>query len=90
MISLERFCMSVGQTTDTDVVVYVRLLDEGTDVWRPVRAKRLPNGTFELGEPEDYDPETELWEFLPHARVKCVATNFAGGRKGLVAVARAA
>ena len=31
--------MSVRQYTDTEVVVYVRLLDEGTDVWR--RVERL-------------------------------------------------
>jgi hypothetical protein len=34
--------MSVRQDSDTEVVVYVRLLDEGTDVWRPARAINLP------------------------------------------------
>jgi hypothetical protein len=81
--------MSAHQATNTDTVVYVRLLDEGTDVWRPVRATQLPDGTFELAEPEGYDPEAEIWEFPPHARVRCVARSFAGGEKGLVAVARA-
>jgi len=81
--------MSARQITNTDTVVYVRLLEEGTDVWRPVRATALPDGTFELTEPEGYDPQAELWEFPPHARVKCVAKNFADGAKGLVAVAQA-
>src|SRR5271165_5317588 len=40
--------MSVHQDTDTEAVVYVRLLDEGTDVWRPARATALPDGTFQL------------------------------------------
>jgi hypothetical protein len=81
--------MSAHQTTNTDTVVYVRLLDEGTDVWRPVRATPLPDGTFELAEPEGYDPQGELWEFPPHARVRCIPKSFAGGEKGLVAVTRA-
>jgi len=41
-------CQPVHQDTDTEAVVYVRLLDEGTDVWRPVRATALPDGTFRL------------------------------------------
>jgi hypothetical protein len=89
MIKPEKFCMSVLRTTDTDTIVYVRLLDEGTDVWRPVPATSLPDGTFELGEPEGYDPDTEVWEFPPHARVRCVAKSFTGGETGLVAVEQA-
>jgi hypothetical protein len=34
------------QDADIEVVVYARLLDEGADVWRPVLAKALPDGTF--------------------------------------------
>ncbi len=55
---LEKSCMSVHQDTDTEVVVYVRLLDEGTDVWRPVHASALPDGTFRLREPDGYDPDS--------------------------------
>src|SRR6266446_6436830 len=86
---LEKSYMSVHQDTDTEVVVYVRLLDEGTDVWRPVRATALPDGTFQLAEPDGYDPEAELWEFPPRARVKCASRRFADGEEGLVAVAYA-
>jgi len=64
-------------------------LDEGTDVWRPVRATPLPDGTFKLAEPDRYDPDAEIWEFPPHAKVRCVAKKFAGGDKALVAVAQA-
>jgi len=81
--------MSAPQSTNTETVVYVRLLDEGTDVWRPVPARALPDGTFELAEPEGYDPQVERWEFAPHARVKCVAKSFSDGEKGLVAVVQA-
>ena len=82
--------MSEPQATSTDVIVYVRLLDEGVDVWRPVPAAPLSDGTFRLTEPEDYDPETETWEFPPRTRVRCQTKRFAGGKDGLVAVQAAA
>jgi hypothetical protein len=81
--------MSVPQDTDTEVVVYVRLLDEGTDVWRPARATALPHGTFRLLEPNGYDPNVETWEFLPSTKVRCVPRKFTDGDESLVAVARA-
>ncbi len=81
--------MLAPQDTNTEVVVYVRLMDEGTDVWRPVPANALPDGTFKLTEPDGYDRDTETWEFPPHARVRCVSKKFADGDKALVAVAQA-
>jgi hypothetical protein len=81
--------MSGHRDTDTEVVVYVRLQDEGTDVWRPVRATALPDGTFRLLEPEGYDPDAETWEFPPLTKVRCAAKKFTDGDEGLVAVARA-
>jgi hypothetical protein len=80
--------MSVRQDIDTEVVVYVRLLDEGTDVWRPVRATALPDGTFRLLEPDGYDSNAERWEFPPMTKVRCVTRKFTDGDEGLVAVAR--
>ena len=81
-------CQPVHQDTDTEAVVYVRLLDEGTDVWRPVRATALPDGTFRLLEPNDYDPDAEKWEFPPLTKVRCVTRKFTDGGEGLIAVAR--
>ena len=81
--------MSEAKVMNTDAVVYVRLLDEGTDVWRPVNAAALPDGSFELL-PPDFDSEAELWEFPPAAKVRCMTKEFAGGMRRLVAVARAA
>jgi hypothetical protein len=80
----------VHQDTDTEVVVYVRLLDEGTDVWRPVRATALPDGTFRFQEPSGYDPDAETWEFPPLTKVRCATKKFMDGDEGLVAVARGA
>jgi hypothetical protein len=81
--------MSAPQATNTDAIVYVRLLDEGTDVWRPASATPLPDGAYELAEPPGYDPDAERWEFPPHSRVRCAAHRFADGTSGLVAVASA-
>ena len=84
----EKSYMSAHRDTDTEAMVYVRLLDEGTDVWRPVRATVLPDGTFRLLEPDGYDPNAETWEFPPSTKVRCVTRKFTDGDEGLVAVAR--
>jgi hypothetical protein len=47
------------------VKLYVRLLNEGTDVSRPTQALDLGDGTFRLLSTSDYDPEDEEWEFAP-------------------------
>jgi hypothetical protein len=67
---------------------YVRLLDEGADVWRPVRATALPDGTFRLLEPDGYDPIAEKWEFPLLTKVRCASRKFTDGGEGLVAVGR--
>ena len=64
--------------------IYVKLLDEGTDTWRPVDALELIDGSFELGEGEH--GKDENWEFPPRSHVICSERTFADGTKGLVAV----
>jgi hypothetical protein len=50
--------------------VYVCLLDEGVDVWRPVSAEHVEGDRYRIvGEPPD--PEDEKWEFLPGQVVRC-------------------
>jgi hypothetical protein len=58
----------VASTTKV-VTVYVRLLDEGTEVFRPSTAVPLGENVYQLLRPEFYDPEDEHWEFEPGARV---------------------
>jgi hypothetical protein len=50
--------------------IYVRLLDEGTDVWRPVEAVTVAPGVFEIA-PGAVVPDDERWEFGPGERVQC-------------------
>ncbi len=64
--------------------IYVRLLDEGTEVLRPTFGKPIGNDTFELLPTSDYDPRDEKWEFAPGSIVKCV-TRKSGGKNIAVA-----
>jgi hypothetical protein len=57
------------QTEDQRVTIYVRLLDEGTDVARQTEAVLLPNGLLKLLPVSEYGPEDELWEFPPSSVV---------------------
>lgn len=66
--------------------VYVRLLDEGTDVFRPTEAEHAAEGVFRLLPTPDYDPDDEHWEFLPGALVRCQIMRLHGGER-LVVVA---
>jgi hypothetical protein len=51
-------------------IVYVRLLKEGTDVYRPVSAEQMTSEVFVLSSQEV--PRDEVWEFSPGTRVKVV------------------
>jgi hypothetical protein len=79
--------MSAERGSGTEV--YVKLLDEGVDVWRPVPATKQPDGSFRLCRPQWYDPQTETWEFPPNTRVRCAMKKFADGNRGLTAIAEA-
>jgi hypothetical protein len=56
----------------TTVKVYVELLEEGTDTWRPTQAIPLENNLYKLLPTPDYNPEDEVWQFLPGTIVRCV------------------
>lgn len=64
--------------------IHIPLLDEGTDVWRPVQAKQLEYNLFLI--PEDtVIPDGEKWQFKPGSVVYCVETD-PSGEKILIAV----
>lgn len=61
-----------AQTT----TVYVSLLDESVDVWRPVSAEHIREDVYRLvGEA----PEIEKWEFPPGELVRCRQQQLAEG-----------
>ena len=60
-----------ASNTETDrAKLYVPLLDEGIDVWRPVEARRLPDDACLILD-QDYDRSVEKWAFEPGAVVRC-------------------
>jgi hypothetical protein len=64
--------------------VYIRLLNEGTEVWRPVPALRIADGLYRLSGTRT---DEEEWEFEPGAIVRCVRYRFDDGSEGLKAIA---
>lgn len=66
--------------------VYVALLNEGTDVWRPAKAVPVDGG-YLLLTPPDYDAATEHWAYPPGTAVRCEVRTLSDG-PALVACAR--
>ncbi len=66
--------MSEDRDMDTEEI-YVRLLNEGTEVFRPVLAKKLAGGRYKIIKKDYYDPEDEEWEFPPGSIVGLVTEN---------------
>lgn len=50
--------------------MYVRLLGEGVEVYRPVPATVISEGICVLGGENIYNREDETWEFPPGSRVR--------------------
>ena len=69
---------SVAEKTPRETTIYVKLLDEGTDVWRPARAAELGNGRFRLTMDPDYGRRNERWEFPPDSTVECEPRTMSG------------
>jgi hypothetical protein len=59
--------------------VYVKLLDEGTDVWRPVPAEDLGQRQYRMLPTDNYDPDDEAWEFLPGTVTICEPRQLSDG-----------
>jgi hypothetical protein len=57
------------------VTIYVALLDEDVDVWRPVAAEHLEGDLYRL---LDETPEGEVWEFATGDVVRCRMRRFSG------------
>ncbi len=59
--------------------IYVYLLDENVDVWRPVKARKIEQGVYRISE-QAYDPDVEKWEFQPGETVICEYVDTREGR----------
>ena len=56
------------------ITIYIRLLDESVDCWRPTSADQHGEVFVVLGP----TPDDEHWEFQPGARVLCRKQTFEG------------
>lgn len=62
--------MLEGQASNIKII-YVRLLNEGADVVRPVDAIEMSSNVYKILESNKYDQEDEEWEFTPGTIVRC-------------------
>ena len=66
-------------------IIFVKLLNEGTEVYRPVPAELIKAGIYKLKGDDIYNPEDEQWEFSPGTQV-VVTEKFLSNGIELVAV----
>ena len=66
-------------------VVYMPLLDEGVECWRPVHGGHIKDDVYEIE--VDEEPYGEQWMFPPRSHVRCREHVFADGHRGLLAFA---
>ena len=63
--------------------IFVELLGEAVEVYRPVQAALVSEGVFRI-ESKKTDPD-EVWRFPPGSVVRCRNTSFSGGEACLLA-----
>ena len=75
--------MRLARQNKVMTTIYVALVNEGTDAWRPVKATSLSNDTYRVEGAMDEDEE---WEFSPGTTVRCEWMVFGNGEHGLAAI----
>ena len=71
---------AMASNTETDrAKIYIPLLDEAVDVWRPIEARRLPDDACLILD-RDYDRSVEEWAFEPGTVVRCPPNVATGAR----------
>ena len=69
------------------VTIFVALLNEGVDAWRPVLPRPLDGGLYRIVG-VDADTTDETWRSPAGVIVKCEHKQFADGTTGMTAVAQ--
>ena len=67
--------MTVSSRPET---IYVYLLDEGTDVWRPVQAEHLGDDRYRITS-VNAARDDEQWQFKTGDVVRCSSRTLSGG-----------
>jgi hypothetical protein len=58
--------------------IFVRLVDEAVDVWRPVPAELVSGDVYRISD-QLVDEPVEGWEFAPGSTVVCERIETSGG-----------
>ncbi|NBX66572.1 MAG: hypothetical protein EBQ96_06205 [Proteobacteria bacterium] len=66
-------------TNKTTVKIYVALLEEGTPTYKETSAEVIGDGLYKLLPSANYDPEDEIWGFVPGTIVRGVNKAFESG-----------
>ena len=82
--------MVTEMSSEKTVKIYIQVLEEGTDTARGTQAVDLGGGVYKILPTPNYDPEDEIWEFLPGSFVKCIVTTDDKGNDILLAVEQVA
>ena len=64
--------MSEAKDSNTSLI-YIPLLDEGTEVVRPTLGIQLGGNVYRVLATANYDAVDECWKFPPDSIVRCVA-----------------
>lgn len=54
-----------------ETIIYVKLLNEGTEAYRPVSVINIKDNIYKILESNNYDKDDEEWEFIPGDSVVC-------------------
>jgi len=68
--------------------IFVELMEEGVEVYRPVQATSLGGGLYRIESLQS--DQSEVWRFATGSVVRCRPTRFDGGEVGLLAIESAA
>jgi len=71
---------------DKIVKIFVALINEPVDVWRPVKATQVGENSYLIVN-QEYDSDIETWQFKPGERVRCEYIQSSDGMT-LAAVSR--
>jgi hypothetical protein len=59
--------------------IYIKLFEEGTDVYRPTKVELISEGIFRVLPTENYDSDDEIREFIPGTIVSCKEKSLTSG-----------
>lgn len=66
--------------------IYIPLLGEDIDVWRPAQAYQIDENRYKILAPIVYGTKNEQWKFIPGSIVHCEYVTTTGGDRIFAAI----